>query len=157
MRCRRNRFSEVRFPRSLGGDGGGSGDDGSGSGDGGGSGDIGGSGDGGRGSRTRRGLRRSGSTRSGRGARGRGSHGEADQGVLVERLLAGGRRVQLRQSEVDVLLVGGHGQYLVETLHQLVEHRPLVRMVAPAVAHYHVSARRNGVIIMWVSVRAGTV
>jgi len=68
----------------------------------------------------------------------RGSYGEADHVVPVERLLAGGRRVQLRQPEVHVLLVGRHREYLVQTLHQLVEHRPLVRVVTPAIAHYHV-------------------
>jgi len=68
------------------------------------------------------------------------SHGEIDQDVFVERLLAGGRRVQLRQPEVHVLLVGRHRQYLIKTLHQLVEHGPLVRMVTPTVPHYHVSA-----------------
>jgi len=67
------------------------------------------------------------------------SHGEIDQDVFVEGLLTGGRRVQLRQPEVHVLLVGRHRQNLIETLHQLVEHGPLVRMITPTVPHYHVS------------------
>jgi len=71
------------------------------------------------------------------------SHGEIYQDVFVERLLTGGRRVQLRQSEVHVLLVGRHRQYLIETLHQLVEHGPLIRMVTPTVPHYHVSVMEH--------------
>lgn len=66
-------------------------------------------------------------------------HGEIDQDVFVEGLLTGGRCVQLRQPEVHVLLVGRHRKYLIETLHQLVEHGPLVRMITPTVPHYHVS------------------
>lgn len=71
------------------------------------------------------------------------SQSEIHQDVLVEWLLAGGRRVQLRQPKVHVLLVGRHRQYLIETLHQLVEHGSLVWMVTPTVPHYHISVEDN--------------
>jgi len=67
------------------------------------------------------------------------SQGEINQDVFVEWLLTGRRSVKLRQPEVHVLLVGRYRQYLIETLHQFVEHGSLVWMVTPAVPHYHIS------------------